>query len=179
MKRTLFLITIILIASIVTTKANNHNSNTPSKIETTNDSLRLAELDYFWTVLSTTVSEGDFEGYKASYHDDAVVLFTSGVDKASVPITKALASWKQNFNDTKSGKTQDSVEFRFSQRIGDETTAHETGIFIFKSNDSNGIVITKQYIHFEMLLVKRNNAWQALMEYQKSEATEEEWGLLE
>lgn len=96
-----------------------------------------------------------------------------------MPITKALASWKQGFNDTKMGKTEDSVEFRFSQRIGDETTAHETGIFIFKSNDSNGKVITKKFIHFEMLLVKRNNAWQALMEYQKSEATEEAWELLE
>ncbi len=179
MKRTLLFITIILIAGIATTKANNHESNTPSKKETPNDSLRLAELDHFWTELSRTVREGDFEGYQASYHDDAVVLFTSGENKASVPITKALASWKQGFNDTKTGKTQDSVAFRFSQRIGDETTAHETGIFIFKSNDSNGKVITKQFIHFEMLLVKRNNTWLALMEYQKSEATEEEWKLLE
>ena len=179
MKRIPLFITIILIAGIATTKANNHKSISLSKMAIPNDSLRLAELDYFWTELSRTVSEGDFEGYKACYHDDAVVLFTTREDKASMSITKALANWKQDFIDTKAGKTENSVEFRFSQRIGDETTAHETGIFMFKSNDSHGKVIAKQYIHFEVLLVKHNNAWQALMEYQKSKATEVAWALLE
>ena len=179
MIRILSFITIVLLASTATTKANNYKSNTLSNIETPSDSLRLAELDRFWTELSRTVSEGDFEGYKAAYHSDAVVIFAADKNKVSVPISKALAGWKQGFNDTKAGKTQGSVEFRFSQRIGDETTAHETGVFIFKSNDSIGEILAKQFIHFEMLFVKRNNAWQALMEYQKSAVTNEEWEALE
>ncbi|MFT4565886.1 MAG: ketosteroid isomerase-like protein [Saprospiraceae bacterium] len=179
MIRILSFIIIVLIASMTTTKANNYERNSLSKMETPKDSLRLAELDRFWTELARTVSEGDFEGYKAAYHEDAVVVFASGKRKVSVPITKALASWKQGFNDTKTGKTQGSVEFRFSQRIGDETTAHETGVFMYKSNESNGKVIAKRFMHFEMLFVKHENYWKALMEYQKSDATEEEWESLQ
>ena len=41
------------------------------------DSLRIAELDAFWTEASRTVREGDFEGYKAAYHEDAVVIFAT------------------------------------------------------------------------------------------------------
>ena len=175
MKRTILIISIILLASIGTTYANSTSNN----IETANDSLRLAELDLFWVELSRTVREGDFEGYKATYHDDAVVVFTAGKNKTSVSIAKALENWQQNFTDTKTGKKQDNVEFRLSQRVGGETTAHETGIFLFTSNDSSGKEITKQFIHFEMLFVKLNNTWYGLMEYQKSYATEEEWKSLE
>ena len=175
----LLLITTIFIASIGTTKANNLNRNSPGVMGAPNDSLRLIELDHYWAELSRTVRTGDFEGYKAAYHADAVVVFASGNNKVSIPITSALANWKQGFNDTKTGKTHDSVDFRFSQRIGDETTAHETGIFFFKSTDSDGKIIAEYIVHFEMLLVKRNNAWYGLMEYQKSTATREEWESLE
>ena len=178
-EKNLFFLIIVLIVSISCVKANNHKSNTSSKSETLTDSLRLVELDHFWVKLSRTVNEGDFEGYKAAYHNDAVIIFASGKNKVSLPITKALANWKQGFSDTKAGKTKDSVEFRFSQRIGDETTAHETGIFHFNSTDSNGKILGNYLVHFEMLLVKRNNVWIGLMEYQKSEATEEEWASLE
>lgn len=179
MKKIRIFITLMLTLSLTITNASNPKNDTNSKIETPNDSLRLAELDDFWTELSRTVSEGDFEGYKTSYHDDAVVVFTTRENKASISITKALANWEQNFDNTKTGKTQDSVTFRFSQRIGDETTAHETGIFMFKSNNSTGIDNIRDYVHFEMLLVKRDGVWLGLMEYQKSKATEEEWNLLE
>ena len=40
--------------------------------------------------------------------------------------------------DTKAGKIRASVEFRFSQRIGGETTAHETGIFLYTATDADG-----------------------------------------
>ena len=71
-----------------------------------------------------------------------------------------------------------SVEFRFSQRIGNETTAHDTGIFVYTSADKNGKITGKYITHFEMLLVKRNNTWLAMMEYQKSDGTQEEWEAL-
>lgn len=148
------------------------------ELEDPADSLRLAELDLFWTKLANTVQEGDFDGYKAAYHDDAVVIFASGKNNVSIPISKALEGWRQGFMDTKMGKTKDSVQFRFSQRIGDDTTAHETGIFIYTSSDINGEVKAKFTIHFEMLLVKRNNGWVSMMEYQKANATDEEWAAL-
>lgn len=179
MKKIKTVLSLILILSLATTYASNHTSAMMGEMQTPNDSLRLAELDNFWAEVSRTVHEGDFEGYKATYHEDAVVVFTTGENKASISITKALLNWKQDFIDTKAGRTQNSVEFRFSQRIGDETTAHETGIFVFQSKDGSVKANPKQFIHFQALLVKRDNAWLMVMEYQKSKATEEEWESLE
>lgn len=178
MKKILFFITTILLVSIGSTKASNPEHRTLIEMESPADSTRLAELDQFWLKLAKTVQEGNFEGYKALYHKDAIVVFASGNNKTSMPIGKALSAWKKGFADTKEGNQIDKVAFRFSQRIGDETTAHETGIFIFSSVDNTGKVKGKYIIHFEMLFEKKENEWYALMEYQKSEGTQEEWDAL-
>ncbi len=134
-----------------------------------------ADLDEYWEAVTRTVTEGDYEGYAALYHEDAVLV--SNFSKTSVPIAKALAGWKQGFMDTKAGKMAAGVTFRFSQRYSDETTAHETGIFRYASTPAGGEE-NAQYIHFEGLLVKKDGGWVMLMEYQKSPATVEEWEAL-
>ena len=78
-------------------------------------------------------------------------------------------------NLTNTTKNISNVEFRFSQRIGDDTTAHETGIFIYTTSESDGKNKVQYRTHFEMLLVKRDGKWLGVMEYQKSDANEEEW----
>ncbi len=93
-------------------------------------------------------------------------------------LATAEARWKQEFVDTKAGKVKSSVAFRFSQRLGDETTAHETGIFFYTAQKP-GEDPKKEYIHFEGLLMKTPDGWKILMEYQKSSATEAEWKALE
>jgi hypothetical protein len=70
-----------------------------------------------------------------------------------------------------------SVEFRFSKRISDPSTAHETGIFLYSSGDS-GEKPKKEYIHFQALLVKTKGGWKIMMEYQKSKASQVEWNKL-
>jgi hypothetical protein len=142
------------------------------------DSIRIAELNQYWIEVTRSVREGDFEGYKATYHKDAVCVFTTGKNKRTAPIETQLGLWKNDFVDTKSGKTKNSVEFRFTQRVGDSTTAHETGIFYFASVDKAGKVLSQGAVHFEILLVKRNGSWLAMMEYQKAKATQEEWDAL-
>jgi hypothetical protein len=139
------------------------------------DASRLAELDAFWAEVSRSVREGDFEAYKATCHADAVLI--SGVKKTSEPMSKALERWKQDFDATKAGKLKASVEFRFSELLGDDTTALETGIFLYTSIGPDGEE-KKDYIHFEEMLVKRDG-WKGMMEYQKSKATAEEWEALE
>lgn len=178
MKKRLLFLTIILLASIYSTKANNQKHSTLIKIETQKDSTRLGELDRFWAKLAQTVKEGDFEGYKALYHSDAVVVTAAGENQASVPIAKALARWKKGFDNTKTGKQNDQISVRFSQRIGDENTAFETGVFVFTSIDNNSKVEKKYIINFEMLLIKNDEGWYALMEHQKSHASQEDWDAL-
>lgn len=140
-----------------------------------NDEARLRALDAYWAEVSRAVHEGDFEGYQATCHAEGVLV--SGVKRTSQPLAKALAHWKPGFADTKSGKIQAKVEFRFSQRLGDNTTAHETGIFHYSTVDSTG-KSTHDYIHFEGLLISKNGKWKILMEYQKSKATPEQWHAL-
>jgi hypothetical protein len=147
--------------------------------QTPADSLRIAEIDRtYWNVISRTVREGDFEGYKATCHENAVLVATAGKNKRSEPMSAALARWKQGFMDTQTGKQMDHVSFRFSQRIGGETTAHETGIFYFTSHDGAGKLLSESYTHLEALLVKQGDKWVCLMEFQKSAATKEEWDAL-
>lgn len=130
------------------------------------------ELDALWAEVSRTVSEGDFDGYAATYHPDAVVIF----GMTTQPISEALAGWAQGFADTRAGRTSASVDFRFSVRRNDETTAHETGIFRYEARSASGEG-TPQYVHFEALLVKRDG-WKMLMEFQKNPASEAEWEAL-
>ncbi len=179
MKTIKIFIALLLIINATLANAHTNKSNSKSGIAIPNDSLRMAELNQYWAEVSRTVAEGDFEGYAAAYHEDAVVVFTTGENKTSVSIAKALANWKQGFIDTKSGKTANSVSFRFSQRVGSETTAHETGIFAFQSKDDTGKTSPKEYVHFNALLIKRDTTWLMVMEYQKSRATEAEWNSLE
>ena len=174
MKRMILRSFFVLFACMVTTIATCQTN----KSVTSADSIRIAELNQFWKEVSRTVREGDFEGYKATYHDDAVCVFTTGKNKYSNSFAVQLGLWKPGFANTKAGKTKDNVEFRFSQRVGDSNTAHETGIFYFTSVDSNGKVLAKGGVHFENLFVKRNGKWETLMEYQKSKATQEEWDAL-
>lgn len=94
-----------------------------------NESERLSELDAYCSEVSRAIREGDFEGYKATSHEEGVLV--SGAKKTSYALTKAsLAGWKQGMDDTKEGKNHAGVAFRFSQRLGDDTTAYETGIFL-------------------------------------------------
>ncbi len=136
---------------------------------------KIAELDAFWAEISRSVQEGDFEAYQASCHPDGVLV--AGIKKTSSPLSEVLVRWKKEFVATKSGAMKASVEFRYSQRVGDETTAHETGIFLYSSAGPGG-KNDQEYVHFEVLLVKKEGRWQTLMEYQKSRATKEEWDAL-
>ncbi len=177
MKKILLLFAIALFTGFIFVKEIDKDIEI-STIETIAESSRIEELNAYWNTLAKTVAEGDFEGYHDGYHKDAVIVFASGKNKTSVPLKKALAGWKQGFIDTKNGKNISHVEFRFSQRIGDATTAHETGVFLYSTSDADGKNKKEYPTHFEMLLVKRNNKWLGVMEYQKSIATLQEWNAL-
>lgn len=136
---------------------------------------RLAELDAYWSVVSRAVNTGDFDAYSATCHPEGVLV--SGSKQTSQPLSDALARWKQGFLDTRDGKMKASVEFRFSKRVGDATTAHETGIFLYTSQSGEDPPKAEP-IHFEALLVKKAVGWKILMENQKGPATEAEWQAL-
>jgi ketosteroid isomerase-like protein len=132
----------------------------------------ISELDAYWAELSRTVEEGDFEGYSRLYHPDAVLVSLGS--ESSYPIAQALEGWEQGFLDTRAGRVRASVAFRFTQRLHDETTAHEAGIFRYTLEQGDGSQ-TVAMLHFEALLVRKDGAWLMVMEYQKHPATAEDW----
>jgi hypothetical protein len=165
MKISLIFLSFLLILS--------YSSQTTSASE--EEKVRVAELDAYWAEVSRAVREGDFEGYKATCHEKGVLV--SGNKKTSYPLSLALARWKKDFTGTKTGKTKAKVEFRFSQRFSDETTAHETGIFLYSFTDLEGNW-KQEYVHFQALLLKTKDGWKIMMEYQQSSSTKEEWDAL-
>lgn len=132
------------------------------------------DLDDYWAEASRTVSEGDFKGYAATYHPDAILV--NGISKTSYPIADALAGWEQGFDDTASGKMKAGVEFRFSETLRSENTVHQTGMFhYYYTNDQDELIAS--YIHFEALLINKDG-WKMMMEYQKSVGSLENWQAL-
>ena len=60
---------------------------------------RIKELDAYWAEVSRSVREGDFQGYKATCHEEGVLV--SGTNNSSYPLSDALARWKKDFTATK------------------------------------------------------------------------------
>ncbi|MEQ8476498.1 hypothetical protein [Fulvivirga sp.] len=135
-------------------------------------------LDKLWDKISQTVNTGDFEGYSALFHEDAVLVSSTNPENSrAILISEALINWKQNFIDVKSGKMKAGAEFRFSERIISTSAANEIGIFKFSSTDANGDTQIA-YVHFEALSIKKNGQWLMIMEKQKALASEKEWETL-
>jgi ketosteroid isomerase-like protein len=139
------------------------------------DTERLKQLDEYWAEVSRAVGAGDFTAYEATCHPEGVLV--SGSKNTTSPLADALKRWKKEFDATRSGGMKASVTFKFSRRLGDATTAHETGMFLYSATGADGKE-TREYIHFEGLLVKRDGRWKILMEYQKSKGTREEFEAL-
>jgi len=129
-------------------------------------------LDPFWQDVSRTVEAGDLDGYAALYHPDAVLVSLPSAN--SIPIADALEGWTPGFVDVREGRAAAEVEFRFTRRLHDATTAHETGMFryVFHPRDGEPSAAT---VHFEALLVQMDGAWRMIMEFQKEPATDGEW----
>ena len=143
-----------------------------SKDNLPNDN-RIEELDRYWAALAKTAKEGDLEGMQSLYHEDAVVVKPD----TTFAVSRAFkVRWKKEILEVRDGKRANTLEFRFSKRIGDDNTAFEEGIYHYTSIETaTGKTLGDSYVHFETLLVKVEDRWVALMEYQKTKATLEEW----
>ena len=120
--------------------------------------------------LITSVDKADFKMMASAYHPDAVLVKkdkTTPIKQALNRWTKEGTSWAQ-----KGGKA--SLEFRFSERVVNETSSFEKGIYKYKMISNTGE--EKVYlVHIENLSVKRNGMWVTLMEKQLNNATKSEW----
>jgi len=137
---------------------------------------RLKELNAYWAEVSRSVHEGDFDAYKAACHPEAVLIAES--KQMSQPLAVALKRWKKDFDNAREGKVDPTVEFRFSKRFGDSTTAREIGMFRYTSRMPDGTTVS-ECVHLDALLVKRDGTWKILVENQTATGNEAGWGALE
>lgn len=131
-----------------------------------------AELDALWARVAESVATGDPDLYLSTYHPDAIfVSVRRGITRTVAEDVEAnRAAWA----DTREGRARRSVEFRFTERLHSETSAHETGIFRYSATEADGSSRVA-LIHFEAALVKKDGVWLQLLELQTSDATEAEW----
>jgi len=132
----------------------------------------MTEIDAYWKEVERSVREGDFDGYSATIHPDAVII--AGRKQSSFPLLHALSRWEKDFENTRSGKLKGEVSFRFAHRYRDTTTSHESGVFRYIATPQDG-QSTTDYVAFEALLVNKDGQWQMLMENQIGPASEDEW----
>ena len=133
---------------------------------------RITELNAYWNEVKEVVEAGDVVGYGATFHEDGILV--SDIGKICYSLQEALKKWEDGLVKTNKGLTQVNLNFRFSERTGDITTAFEKGIFRYELLDESG-KRTERFVHFDALLTKKNGKWQIMLEHQKLPATKVEW----
>ena len=131
-----------------------------------------AELDALWADVARSVATGDADLYLSTYHPDAI--FVSARRGITRTVAEDVEANRAAWNDTRDGRARRSVEFRFTERLNNATSAHEVGIFRYASTESDGTTRVA-LIHFEAALVKKDGVWLQLLELQRSDATTAEW----
>ena len=119
------------------------------------------ELQQFWQDAAKTVISGDFDGYAATFAQDAILV--SDIAKTSYPISQALSRWQKGFNETKAGKIKAGVSFKFTSSLISDKTAHQSGYFYYFSDNGKG-ELSPFIAQFEALLIKKADKWQVIME---------------
>ncbi len=126
-----------------------------------------------WSVISRAVKNANIDAMASTYHPDAVLVS----DSETRPIRDALEGWGKGMKDSKENGNAARVAFRFSSRQDDEHSAFERGIFKYTSIDSSGNE-EHLFMHFESLLVKKDDRWLYLMERQLEVTDEASWNAL-
>lgn len=126
-----------------------------------------------WQAVARSVVNHDIVAMGRVYHPGAVLVAKDGTK----PIAAALDGWGRDMVTAKQNGVRASVEFRFTTRQDDATTAFEAGAFRYATTDRAGV--TKPgYVRFEALLVKSPDGWQIVMERQLEGITESAWNAL-
>ena len=146
-------------------------SGEPPRAQASSQSLEIDR--QVWAPIAATVVNDDIVGMGRLYFPEAVVV----TPKGTTPIKDMLDRWGKDMVAAKGRGDKATVEFRFSLRQDDSTTAFEAGMFKYTVISKAG-VSTPQFIPFEALLGKTNGQWRLLMERQLPAVTQAEWDKL-
>jgi ketosteroid isomerase-like protein len=155
----------VIVSAILVASAFASQTPTPSSTR---------EIDKeVWSVIAATVAADDIVGMGRLYFPEAVLVSPN----STTPIKDALDRWGKDMVANKARGDRATVEFRFSLRQDNPTTAFEAGIFKYTVIAKSGAA-KPQYIPFEALLGKTEGKWRLLMERQLPSVTQAEWDKL-
>ena len=126
-----------------------------------------------WAPVSAAVARDDLAALGPLYHPAAVVVLPGGTTRIQATIQR----WVDEANAAKQQGIKATVEFRFTRRQDDATSAFEIGMFKYTQTDRSGVAKSR-YIPMECLLIKDNGKWLIVMERQLDAGTEAAWNAL-
>jgi len=126
-----------------------------------------------WAPISAAVARDDLGALGPLYHPAAVVVTSTETSR----IAAKIKQWTDDAIAAKAQGIKATVEFRFTRRQDDATSAFETGMFKYTQTDRAGAAKSR-FIPMECLLIKENGRWLILMERQLEAATEAAWNAL-
>lgn len=131
------------------------------------------DTDKLYKSLIKSVESSDFDLMASTYHPDAVLVSS----KKTSAISNAIKRWTIEGNKLKNEGGKATLAFRFKNRLINDTTSFETGIYRYATIDKSGK--EKVYLaHFEDLNVKKSGKWLTIMENQTAKASIDEWNEL-
>lgn len=134
----------------------------------------VAELDAFWAGVVKSVVEWSLPAQKATYHPDAVGAYGTA---ASYTTSSIWAGFAKREADTSAVEARDRrriLEFRFSSRVHDTSTAREVGLYHFWAEGGE-----HYYGTVDSYLVKKDGRWLILVEIQlEPPVTKADWDAL-
>ena len=121
----------------------------------------VAELDAFWAGVVKSVVEWSLPAQKATYHSDAVGVYGTAAEYTTSNVWAGFAAREADTSATEAPNRQRILEFRFSSRVHDASTAHEVGLYHFWAEGRD-----HYYGTVDSYLVKKDGRWLILVEVQ-------------
>jgi hypothetical protein len=131
----------------------------------------VAELDEFWAGVVKSVTQWSLAAQKATYHPDAVGVYGTVASYTTELIWAGYADLEADSTTTEDPQPRRILEFRFSSRVHDASTAHEVGLYHYWDEGRE-----HYYGTLDSYLVKKDGRWVILVEIQfEPGVTKAEW----
>ncbi|MCL4215360.1 MAG: hypothetical protein KJZ74_15770 [Gemmatimonadales bacterium] len=133
-----------------------------------------AELDAFWAGVVRSVTDWSIPAQKATYHPDAVGVTGTRSSYKTYHLWSEFAAKEADPAEMSAPPKSRILEFRFSSRVHDATTAHEVGLYHYWEEGQD-----HYYGTVDSYLVRKDGLWRILVEIQLELAmTEADWNAL-
>lgn len=138
----------------------------PSAPQPANPTLLKAIDADVWVPYSKAFAEGKANDY-IGLHSKSL-LRVMGDLKYVDPYEGFTRNMTEMFDNLKKQNVRVSIQFRFTERIANQDTASERGVYEFVMTDAKGKV-TKNYSRFHNFLRKEGGKWKIVMDYDNGE----------